>query len=1038
MIKLFSHLYCLLPGGLAGAILGFKSQLFFVSMVEWDKPELRLLLGTIAGFILGSLITLVLSYITNLVKKKGMVNAAFLVGLSFLGLTCVIWFFWEKLAGNGLLWLAPTCLFAMMLCNDRTLYLGGWLFSGVFFAAYILWGQLEIGEPIWLISLISMASIFLFSLWARLNIEEDVEVKKSDLIPYLLALTIFVGLCLRLSGLDHGLPNFIAHCDTPKQLELVPRFLQGNIVPPTSYPVGHIYFYSALISQLQELATQGSPLGNWVTGLFGWMNFVVAMRILQVLMGAAIPLFVFFIAKRLWNNYTALLAAFLVAIDPIQITYSRQAMGEIPQTFWVFLSLLFAIRAFQQGRWLDYAIAGIAAGISTATKMYGGYILVASLLAWFMCRPCSFKFIVVLVLGLLVGIFIFSPYLWIDPQGWWNNILEESIRQYNVGSESNRLVGFKYFFSGLFHRFSLLWMLFSLGGIALLIWRRRKEDIFYLFVLFASLILIFGFRLRYLREWDFVNLTPFFSITIAVPLCYLATTFRDVKWARAAIIIITSCWLVSRVLIGFGDAYIAKVASTLEVGKAWVSRHLDPSEKIVGKFDITGSKKWLPEYSWSKSSYLPKDCLSKNLVEADFNNAKILTYERIWWDDPLPVKPLKPIEIFSTLNYYWENPEISFYIPQVSDFSSHVILPHNRVILPQPAFLRTPWSYSRPTDLIWGEYFPNHLRRTSEKLLFSDYPLTDIAYLALGRSSTRLYIAPETSHTFKVDSGKLNVGFFRPWRSVFPLYPRNYKILATHKNPKSVCWLGIFPQTETAAPMLARYGKWQDIVKATDKGLERSDPTLPAEALLFRAAALAKTGNAKGASEIMAKLKSSYPNFISSYRGLALGPEKESQKFLNSLTTANQTLLRGEQVSWSLNGMPDHAPGEQGWGDVAYLSADDHFHVWLPYAFLPGFLKVQVDFGFAQKPEEGKTRLRVIGHYPDLFIKTLAEVELDSSKRRAEVPFEVPYGPIRLELKLMSNAKSHPKITKIWITPDLRSEFKWRWKLLSLYLPELR
>ena len=925
-----------------------------------------------------------------------------------------------------------------MLCNDRNLYLGGWLFSGIFFAAYVFWAQLEIGEPIWLISLIALASVFLFSLWARLQIEEDVEVKKSDLIPYLLALTIFVGLCLRLSGLDHGLPNFIAHCDTPKQLQLVPRFLQGNIVPPTSYPVGHIYFYSAVLSQMQELATQGSPLSNWLSGFFGWMDFVVAIRILQVLMGAAIPLFVFFVAKRLWNNYTALLAAFLVAIDPIQITYSRQVMGEIPQTFWVFMSLLFATRAFQQGRWLDYALAGIAAGAATATKMYGGYILAASLLAWFMCRPCSFKFILVLVLGLILGIFIFSPYFWIDPQAWWSNILEESIRQYNVGSQSNHLVGFKYFFSGMFHRFSLLWIIFSLGGIALLIWRRRREDVFYLFVLLASLTLIFGFRLRYLREWDFVNLTPFLSITIALILCYLPAALRNLKWARAATIIITSCWIVSRVLLGFGDAYIAKVTSTLEVGTAWVSRHLDPGETIAGKFNITGSKKWLPEYSWDKASYLPKDCLSNKFDKSNIKGAKILTYERIWWDDPLPLKPLKPMEIFGTLNYYWENPEISFYVPQVAEFSSQIILPHNRVILPQPAFLKTPWSYSRPTDLVWGEYFPNPLDTTSEKLLFSDYPLTDIAYLALGQASTRLYIAPEASHSFKIKRGELNVGFFRPCRSVFPLYPRNYKVLATHKDPKSVCWLGIFPQPETAAPMLARYGKWKEIIKATDKGLERSDPQLPAEALLFRAAALAKTGDQKGASEVMAKIKSSYSDFISSYRRLALGTEKESQKFLSSLTTANQTLLRGEQVSWSLNGTPDHAPGEPGWGNVSFVSADDHFHVWLPYAFLPGFLKVQVHFGFAQKPEMGKTRLRVIGHYPDFFSKPLTEVQLDSAKGQAEVPFKVPYGPIRLEMKLISKAKSHPKITKIWITPDLRSEFKWRWKLLSPCLPELR
>ena len=61
----------------------------------------------------------------------------------------------------------------------------------------------------------------------------------------------------------------------------------------------------------------------------------------QALLSAAIPLFVFLFARLLVNPWAGLTAAFLVACDPVHLTYTRQEMGEIPQTFWVMASLFF-------------------------------------------------------------------------------------------------------------------------------------------------------------------------------------------------------------------------------------------------------------------------------------------------------------------------------------------------------------------------------------------------------------------------------------------------------------------------------------------------------------------------------------------------------------------------------------------------------------------------------------------------------------------------------------------------------------------------
>ncbi len=155
---------------------------------------------------------------------------------------------------------------------------------------------------------------------------------------------------LRFSGLTHGLPDYIVHLDTPKQLCLLPNFVAGDLEPPGRYPVGHIYLYSGVIALWRSMVGISEPVPEMTPeNRRAFSPYIIAVRAFQALLAAAIPFFVFLIGRNLWGPWVGLTAAFLMACDPIHFSYARQEMGEVPQTFWVMAGLWAATWGSCQG-----------------------------------------------------------------------------------------------------------------------------------------------------------------------------------------------------------------------------------------------------------------------------------------------------------------------------------------------------------------------------------------------------------------------------------------------------------------------------------------------------------------------------------------------------------------------------------------------------------------------------------------------------------------------------------------------------------------
>jgi 4-amino-4-deoxy-L-arabinose transferase-like glycosyltransferase len=95
--------------------------------------------------------------------------------------------------------------------------------------------------------------------------------------------------------------------------------------------------------------------------LFGHTTF--GLRLTWVLAGTASILATYLLVKELKGTRLALITAALLATYHYHIHYSRLGSMQVSDTLLVALTLLFLYRGYSRGKWLDWALAGVIAGI---------------------------------------------------------------------------------------------------------------------------------------------------------------------------------------------------------------------------------------------------------------------------------------------------------------------------------------------------------------------------------------------------------------------------------------------------------------------------------------------------------------------------------------------------------------------------------------------------------------------------------------------------------------------------------------------------
>jgi len=105
-----------------------------------------------------------------------------------------------------------------------------------------------------------------------------------------------------------------------------------------------------------------------------WTQFTgsgeFGLRSLSALVGTATIPVAFLLGAELRGRRTGLLAAALVAVNPMLLWYSQEARAYALLTLLCALSLLFCLRALRNGQRRDFVLWGVASGLALATHYF--------------------------------------------------------------------------------------------------------------------------------------------------------------------------------------------------------------------------------------------------------------------------------------------------------------------------------------------------------------------------------------------------------------------------------------------------------------------------------------------------------------------------------------------------------------------------------------------------------------------------------------------------------------------------------------------
>ncbi len=338
-------------------------------------------------------------------------------------------------------------------------------------------------------------------------------------------LLIIITLCsfgLRVWGLQHGLP-FEYHPDEQQYILPGIGVVSGNFEPqayynPTLYPylIGLVYTLTYLGLKLFNAFPDFFDLSvAWSHQMLPWTSGMIYLaRYITAAMGVFTTLMVYHVGRKAYHPLTGLGAAIIFGMTFLPAREAHFAVSDTPIMLFIALTLYFCLRIVQRGHWTDYLWAGIAFGLSTATKYSGGLLILLLTLAHFLSHryetwskrvTSGWLLIMAGVVGALTYLLI-SPYTLLRWSEFWNHFSE------NLGSA-------RYGFSGLeldptrngalFYLKSLTWgmgwpvLLLSLGAVLFALGRHRRADL----LLLSFPLLVFFYMQR--QEMYFVRwLTP--------------------------------------------------------------------------------------------------------------------------------------------------------------------------------------------------------------------------------------------------------------------------------------------------------------------------------------------------------------------------------------------------------------------------------------------------------------------------------------------------------------------------------------------------
>jgi 4-amino-4-deoxy-L-arabinose transferase-like glycosyltransferase len=406
-----------------------------------------------------------------------------------------------------------------------------------------------------------------------------------------LAALLLAGLWLRLWSIDHGLP-YVYNPD--EELHFVPVavefFRSGSFNPGYFENPPALTYFLYLVFKVRFLA--GFPFGgDGFARAFAADPTAATLtgRVVVALLGVLAAAVAYWAGRRFYDRRVGLIAAALLALCFMPVFYSKQALNDVVTMVPLAVALVGCLLVLERGRWFDWALAGGAVGVATATKYTAGAMLVTVAVAGLIrLRDRRDSFEDVVWGGTLAGIafglafLVLNPYAVLDFQEFRSQVGGQSAQAGAAGKLGQADVpGWTYYVWTVSWGLGVLPLLAVIGGAVAALradWRRGL-----LLVAFPVLLFLFlGAQARYFGRW-FLPAYPMLAVLAGLGAVRAAELF-SARWPRlraAALPAVAALLVVQGVFASVRVDGVLANDDTRTLARRWLALNVPAGSRMV-------------------------------------------------------------------------------------------------------------------------------------------------------------------------------------------------------------------------------------------------------------------------------------------------------------------------------------------------------------------------------------------------------------------------------------------------------------------------
>ena len=821
----------------------------------------------------------------------------------------------------------------------------------------------------------------------------------------LLVAILAAAFLLRVAGVSYGLPDWVYHSDTTKQLQRIVPFMRGDLVPEDTYPVLHMYL-AALLLRIGALIDPHGPAGSP-----SWPQAVVTVRLINAALGMATVGLLAVAARRLFGWRVGLLAAGLLALSPASIVNAHYEMGDVAQTFFVVAAFGAAALALLSGRPAAILATGGLAGLAASAKFFGVVVLATALVAVVGGRRRAPAHAATLLGGACVLTFVAfalsTPLLLLEPGRWLRQV--QGSPELFTGHPPPVLqrfwLGGRAILGLALEWFGLPVCLAALAGIAVLA-RRGWPGALVLTTPAIVLAIYVGFRPHGLDDRYLVILAPFVALAAAVAVASLG------RWSRRAALGAALALVALGTVDALHVAYLFWTDDTRELALRWRQRALPPDTRPTS----------LPEYAQEalpvRSPILATDTQSDDRhhvwYSAKRSEPMIQTFARLEREGKLLRRfELLPREFIApTISYYdLESMGVPYAFPPPEDAASD-----------EDVVFLDPDAVPDRTAVV---VTPGHPRTWT---LVSRTPVPRIVLALAGDGRLRVRWGLR-SRGWSVDSRRATIVEIAPWRG-FPWFKHVYR-LGLEPGTGRVAVRLLRTPCEVAERLLA-LEDWAGAIHQLEacRGTRWMEPAR----LLDLAWARARAGQPDGARAALGDLQRAAPSLLEGLVELAARPDGDAwrERYATLIGRGRFTwyghIFRGEAESSPARiGVvveDTTAGGGQFLRAVAGATPAGVLKIWLPEHFLRG--RYLATFRVRGAPAGPIARLEVLRHLPGRGYDSVAFLDWTPGPgtrawEEVVLPFATDVEPVDFELQVHYHGRGTLDVDRTTVVPDVRA-----------------